>query len=235
MNFSGEGLFLLEEQERKEREEDIADMKGGEVGTPLVNISKRWVVVETEKDGDCFFNTMASGIILARQSGARFGNNACKDVPLLSKASVKPCANALRKLFAAYVVDLLIDETVLAQPYVAEETTATLRDHIRNVFKKEPTKYVEELSRPGTWATELEFGLFASFNKVCIHVLSKGVTSITGIYGDRSNPVFYVFADGAHFELLLPYRWFVVAYQHIKFDNSPGKAIVGEFIPEKET
>ena len=29
MSFAGEGLFLLEEQERKEREEDINDMKGG--------------------------------------------------------------------------------------------------------------------------------------------------------------------------------------------------------------
>ena len=220
MDFSGEGLFLLEEEERRERQEDINDMKGGDVGTPLTTISGRWVVVETKNDGNCFFNTMASALLIARQG-------TCTQVDVISKASVRPCARKLRRDFAEYVSDLL-DRNA---PFEG----TTLRAHIRDTFRKEPAEYLDGLYTEREWSTELDFALFASFQNVCLQVFSPGASAaITGIYGDVTNPIFYVFANGTHFELLLPYATFVEAYRRMLFDNAPGNAVAGEFIPDEE-
>ena len=235
MDMIEQGHFLVEEEERRERTEDIAHhdlktMSGGmhtenvRVGTPLMDISTRWVVVETEKDGNCFYNTMASG--------AALGGHGCP-LQLLSKASVKDCAAKLRRDFAEYVGELLAQD-VLVQPYVIEQTGATLRQHIRDTFGESPAEYLNDLYTDKTWSTELDFGIFVHFNKVCLLVFSPGTSSITAIYGNRADPSYYVFANGTHYELLLPYPWFLVAYSHIRFDNSPRRAVVGEFVVERE-
>jgi hypothetical protein len=220
MDFSGEGLFLLEEEERREREEDISDMKGGDVGTPLTQISERWVVVETENDGNCFYNTMASALLIA-------GRRMCPQVDVISKASVRPCARTLRREFAEYVSDLL-DRNA---PFEG----TPLRAYIRDIIGKEPAEYLDDLYTEGEWSTDLDFALFASFTEVCLQVFSPGASAaITGIYGDVTNPIVYVFANGTHFELLLPYNVFIEAYRRVRFDNAPGNAVAGEFIPEAE-
>lgn len=236
---SGPGEFLLEEEQRREREDDI---KGGvlrtvdvKVGTTLRTISEQWVVIETAKDGDCFYNTMASGSIIARQlfdidPGEEDMTTCMAD--FISKDSVKRCSRLLRFTFAKFVGDLL-EQGKFVQEYVGEETNSTLDEYIGETYRKEAHIYLDELYEDGTWSTELDLSLFAHFAKVCILVFSPGTdAAITGLYGDKTHPPYYVFANGTHFELLLPKEWFLAA--RIQFDNTPTKALAGEFIPEEE-